>query len=68
MSMGDLTLIEQATPTSAIHPPSAAEIVAPRLKSMPMAEAVRRKVMMLMHQQMIHVHQMMRTAHSRSGE
>jgi hypothetical protein len=42
-----LTLIEHATPTSAMHPPSAAEMVAPRLKSMPMADAVRRKVMML---------------------
>lgn len=40
-----LTLIEHATPTSAMHPPSAAEIVAPRLKSIPIAEAVRRKCM-----------------------
>jgi hypothetical protein len=44
--------MEQATPTSAIHPPSAAEIVAPRLKSIPMADAVRRKVMMLMADQL----------------
>ena len=42
-----LTAIEHATPTSAIHPPSAAEIVAPRLNNIPMAEAVRRKVIML---------------------
>lgn len=31
------TAIEHATPTSAIHPPSAAEMVAPRLNSIPMA-------------------------------
>lgn len=36
--------IEQLVPTSAMHPPSAALIVAPRLKSMPIAAAVKRKV------------------------
>lgn len=45
---GQLTLIEHATPTSAIHPPSAADMVAPRLNSIPVAEAVKRKVMMLL--------------------
>lgn len=35
-----------ATPTSAMHPPSAAEMVAPLLYSMPMAEAVKRNVLM----------------------
>lgn len=33
----ELTAIEQATPTSAMQPPSAADIVAPRLNNMPMA-------------------------------
>lgn len=57
-----LTAIEQATPTSAMQPPSAAEMVAPRLKSIPIAyeislrfpqsmvdlpEAVKRNVMIL---------------------
>lgn len=36
--------IEQLVPTSAMHPPSAALIVAPRLNSMPIAAAVSRKV------------------------
>ena len=38
--------MELATPTSAMQPPSAALIVAPRLTSMPMAEALRMKVQM----------------------
>jgi hypothetical protein len=38
--------IDDATPTSAMQPPSAAEMVAPRLYSMPMAAAVSRNVLM----------------------
>lgn len=38
--------IEVDTPTSLMQPPSAAEMVAPRLYSIPMAAAVRRNVMM----------------------
>ena len=34
-----------ATPTSAMHPPSAAEIVAPRLKSIPMAGCIEKSVL-----------------------
>lgn len=37
--------IEEATPTSAIQPPSAAEIVAPRLYNIPIAAAVNKKVL-----------------------
>jgi hypothetical protein len=37
-----LTAMEHATPTSAMQPPSAAEMVAPRLNSMPTARDLAR--------------------------